>query len=152
MRHKRAVPIFLCFVLIAAAPIVGACWVHYELQRRLEMKIEGKFIPMPFAPVFYLKDSHFEWNGKVRFESGDLKIQYNPFFLLAGGGIHVRLEGKNLQVRLLGDWAKMQGVEQAAIENLEADFSLGKKGLSEVYFVDVRSRAFQFKLKKSDNK
>ena len=151
MSQKSGVAVLLFAVMLCSAPIPGAFWVRRQLQHRLDIKIEGNFIPMPFVPVFYLKDAHFEWRGRLRFENGDLKVCYNPFSFFAGRGIRIQLKGKKLDVRLLGDWAKMQGVEQASIEKLEADFSLGKKGLSEIYSVDVQSKAFQFRLKKSEN-
>ena len=123
--------------------------VFRRLEKKLDIQIQGGFAPVMFAPVFYLKKARFEWNRKVRFENGDLKAEYNPFSFFSPEGMRIRLSGKNLDVRLLGDWAAMQGVEQAHLEKLEADFSLGRKGLNEIYYLQVESNAFRFHIEKS---
>ena len=149
---KNIFLLILIVFLLAVFPLAGSLAVCKHLEHRLDIKIQGQFAPGLFTPAFYLKNARFEWNGKVRFENGDLKVEYNPFSFLMPEGLRVRLTGKNLQVRLLGDWAKMQGVEKADLEKFEADFSLGRKGLNEIYCVEVESKAFQFHLRKSENK
>ena len=139
-------------LFLATLPLIASWSVCQRLENRLNIQIEGRFVPVLFAPVFYLKDTQFEWNRKVRFEKGDLKVAYEPLSLLSREGLRVRLSGKDLKIRLLGDWARMQGVENADLEKFRADFSLGRKGLNEIYCVEAESKAFQFHLEKSENK
>lgn len=151
----RMQKIFLSAVVLvlflAGLPVLGSWSVYKRLESRLDLKIQGRFSPRIFASAFDLNNAQFEWNGKVLFEKGDLKVEYNPFSFFLPQGLRVRLTGKNLQVRLLGDWAKMQGVEKADLQKFEADFSLGRKGLNEIYCVEVQSQVFQFQLKKSED-
>ncbi len=140
----------IAFIFLAGLPVLTSWGIYKHLENRLEIKIRGQFLPVPFAPVFYLKNAQFQWNGKVHFENGHLKVSYNPFSFLSSRGVRVRLTGGGLQVQLLGDWAKMQGVEKAALERFKAEFSVGANGINEIYCVEVQSPAFQFNLKETD--
>lgn len=147
---QRKIPaVFLIVLLFAGLPPAASWIVFKRLEKRLDLQIKGRFAPVIFAPVFYLKKARFEWNGKVRFENGDLKADYDLFSFFSPQGVRVRLSGKNLDVRLLGDWAMMQGVEQAHLEKFEVDFSLGRKGLNEIYYLQVDSNVFRFHMEKS---
>src|SRR5262245_38611857 len=101
---------FLVAVLAFAAPLAGGLKIRRALQTRLELVMSGKFVPAPFAPSFRLKDAAFEWRGKVRLDSGDLLVHYDPAALLRNT-LKLRLSGTGLEIRLLDDWAKSQGVE-----------------------------------------
>ena len=147
--QKKIVFGVILFLLLIDLPVIGSWLVYRRIQNRLDLKIQGQFVSRIFVPVFYVRNASFEWNGKVRFEHGDLQVNYRPFSFLSPAGLRIHLSGENLQVRLLGDWAKMEGVENADLEKFDADFSLGRKGLNEIYWVQVESRAFQFHLKKS---
>lgn len=149
---RKKAPVFLLVLILFVALPPAANWAVFKrLEKRLDLRIEGRFAPVPFAPVFYLKNTRFEWKGKVFFENGDLKVDYRPLSFFSSEGMRTRLSGKNLDVRLLGDWAMMQGVEKAHLEKFDADFSLGRKGLNEIYYLQVESDVFQFHIKKSAN-
>ncbi len=143
--------ILLIALFLAVLPPAGSWMVCKRLEKRLDVKIEGDFVPAMLLPVFYLKNTRFEWKGKVRFEKGDLRVAYEPLSFFSRKGVRIRLSGKDLEMRLLGDWATMQGVEKTHLEKFEADFSVGAKGLNEIYYSEAQSKAFQFHIKKSEN-
>ncbi len=144
-------PILFLVLFLAALLPAGSWLVFKRLEKRLDVKIQAHFSPAIFSPVFYLKNAHFEWKGKVRFEKGDLKVAYEPFSFFSREGLRIRLSGENLEMRLLGDWAAMQGVEHARVEKFGADFSVGAKGLNEIYYAEAHSSAFQFHIEKREN-
>ena len=148
--QRKILPCFFLLLVLSGLPVLGSRIVYGVIQHRLKIKMEGRFVPQIAKTSFYLKDAYFQWEDKVRFENGDLRVDYSPVSFLNPNGLRIRLSGKNLQVHLLGDWAKMEGVERATLEKFNADFSLGRKGLNEIYWVQVDSRAFQFQLKKSE--
>jgi len=45
----------------------------------------------------------------------------------------------------------MQGVEDAVLEHFEGDVAIGSEGIREIYLIEAKSSAFQFRIKKSEN-
>src|SRR3990167_3298335 len=96
--------ILLAAVLLPVAlPPVGGWMIRERLEKRLDIKIKGNFVPAMFSTVFYLKNARFEWKGKVRFEKGDLRVAYELLSFFSNRGVRIRLSGKDLEMRLLGD-------------------------------------------------
>ena len=141
----------LAFLLVLSLlPPLASFWVREEMSRRTKIKIQGRFEPLFFLPVFYLKDVHLEWSGKVAAHSGDLRIEFDPFFFLRPD-LRVKLSSQNLSVTFLGDWAKNQGVRSTELKVFEADLALGREGIREIYSLEARSPEFQFHLEKSED-
>ncbi len=145
--------LFLALVLLAGAvvlPAAGDLKVRRELEKRLQIKLEGKIMPGFFTPSFHVRDARFEWEDKVKLLSGDLIFDYDPAFLLGKESLRIRCRARNCQARLLGSWADMQGVGDLAITRLDADLTLDRSGLREVNAILVDSPAFQFHMEKTE--
>jgi hypothetical protein len=139
----KGLAVYLAFQLLAGF------WVGREIPRRLDLKVTGTFLPLPFWPGFYSPRAGLEWKNKVTLLSGNLKIDYNLFPLLWRRSIRIKISGKNISARLQGEWARMQGVENIAIDRLDADIEVAPKGLGEIYRVIAQSPTFQFRIEKT---
>lgn len=126
-----------------------AFWVSYEIPRRLNLKVDGIFLPLVVWPGYYSPNARLEWKNKVTLLSGNLKIDYNLVPLLLRRSIRIKVSGKNISARLQGDWARMQGVENISIDDLIADIEVAPHGLGEIYKVKAHSPSFQFRIEKS---
>lgn len=140
----------IAVVLWVAVAVVSGFVVFHQIQKRLDLQIEAKFVPSFLLPGFDLKNVRFQWEGHVEFLSGDVRVQYDPLSLLFGKQIRIRVRSESSSVRLIGDWARMQGVEKARVDRLDAEVGLGRKGIREIYGVELESPEFQFHVRKSD--
>src|SRR3989344_1159700 len=127
---------FLIIILLICAtllpPVLG--WVVWrDLGHRMKMKISGRYTPAFFVPSFEIRNVHFEWDEKVKLLSGNVRVTYDPLSYVFKNAFRLRLSGENLSAKLLGEWAQMEGVQDATLKHFHADFLLGKKGLEEIY-------------------
>ena len=130
--------------------LISTATVHRELEHRMHLKFEGILIPAVFQPAYTLKEAHFLWEDKVLVQSGDLKIQYDPFFFIKGTTLRVRISSTLISAELLGEWQKLQGVRQIHAQRFVADLDFNKKGIEDIYYLDLLSPEFQFRIKKSE--
>lgn len=137
-------------VAAAAVPAVGGLAVSHLIQRRLDLKVEGIFVPIPFFPAFYLRDARFHWKDRVELLSGDLKVDYDPASFVAGRILRVRLSGNHLEIRLLGRWAELEDTEHAQVDQFHAGLGFGPQGLEEIDSVRLQSPTFQFQIRKTE--
>jgi hypothetical protein len=153
VKKSRVPLIFLLaglLIFLAAAPAVGGWVIKKRIERRLDLKMTGDYTPALFRPVFYLHNVTFEWRDRIKFLSGNLEVRYNPVDLFSGSKLRVKLSGKDFDIELLKDWAKVQGVENAAVDVFYADLEFDSRGLREIHAVDVQSKMFQFKIASSE--
>ena len=142
---KYLIFIFLIFLFQTAT----AFWVKNQIQNQMHTEIRAKCIPFFILPSLYLRDLRFKWHDKIEFLSGDLKVDYSLIPFLEPR-LRLKLKGKNLAVRLLGEWARMEGVQSVNLEHLDADLEFRGGVLAEVHSIDARSPSFQFQIKKSE--
>ena len=81
--------------------------------------------------------------------SGELKVRYT-LWPVSPGKIRLTLASSNLQIELLGDWARSQGVSVASLNKFETIFDLGERGIEEVETLEARGPQFQFLIKESE--
>lgn len=137
---------FFSVILVMAGFILSSgLWVAFAIQHRLKLEVHGSYLPVPFFPAFYLRDANFSWKGKVTLVSGNLKVHYSPVALLLGR-VRTQISGKDLRIRLEGDWAQMQQVESVTLKKFEADLEIGPEGVREIYLLDAYSPEFQFRI------
>lgn len=142
-------PVLLSLLILLSLQWGASIWIQQEIQKRLEIRLTGNFWPLPLLPSVVGDPAGLEWKNRVTILSGKLKIDYNVFPLLFQNSIRIQITGKNLQARLFGDWAKLQGVENIQIDHLDADLEIVKKGLGEVYEVHAESPSFHFVIEKN---
>lgn len=150
MKSKWAKLLAIALVIVLVWPLLCGVWVKNRIERRMKMPIKGTYVPVFFAPTFYLRNAEFEMRGKVRLVSGHLKVDYNPLTMILGDVVRVRLTSDKIQVQLLGAWQDLQGVQDALVDHFEAEVGIGPKGLAEIYAVDIKSQSFQFQIKNSE--
>lgn len=143
--------LFLALGIAGSAPWWLGGLARKAVERSLEIRLEGTLEPVFLKPAFHLRGAGFTWNGRVRLISGDLSVSYDPFFLLKRGNLRVKISGEALQIRLEGDWARLQGVTDAKLDRLTADLGLDRSGVREIYEIDAKSSQFQFQILKSEN-
>jgi hypothetical protein len=151
MRTKKMAWIILAGVLAGAAiPPVSGWIVFKEIQHRLKFKVAGRFCPSYFFAGFFVEDASFVWEDRVELLSGSVKVEYNPVSVFTGELLRVKITSRGAQVRLIGEWSRTQGVGRAAIDFVNAELGLGRKGIREIDAVDVRSPAFRFEIKNAE--
>lgn len=136
-------------VFFAAAWLffVGAeYWVFDQIQRRIEVRISGTWVPSLWKPSFTVKQAAFEWKDRVRFLSGDVKVDYDPWDLWARRNFRIRLLSENAAIQFLGEWGQLQGGEKMTVDKLFADIALDTQGLKEIYAAEVKSPSYQFQI------
>jgi hypothetical protein len=148
MKRKVFVAGLVILGLMASSGAVEI-WVCHEIQARLHIKIEGKYDPMFFRPAFRIRDARFTWRQKVELLSGDLNVRYDLLKLVSSNQIRVRLSGRDLKVKLLGSWSKIQGIENAVIRNLDTGIAIGPGGLEKIDYLELDSDEFQFRIHES---
>lgn len=141
---------FFVFSFLIIFPVGSSFFVRMKLEHLLKAEVKGNFVPVPGVPTFYFKNADFEWEHKVKFVSGDLKVEYDLFSLLRRS-LRIKISGKYLQIKLLGDWAAMEGVQDATLDSLYADLEFDQHGIRELNQVEAKSPKFQFHVKKSEN-
>ena len=150
MRRKITTALFFLLVLAVFGPAVAGFWVRSKIEHCLKTQIAGTYVPRWFRPSFTLRNVRFEWKQKVEFVSGDLRVDYRPWSLISGGPLRVRLSSGKLGVRLKGEWARLEGVEDLSLDRFEADLGFGREGIREIYGVEALSPRFQFHIKNSE--
>lgn len=148
---RRILKFVLGFFLFAAVifPLAGF-WVRREVERRMKVEIGGTYVPVPFAPSFYLRDSRFKWDEKVKLISGDLKVDFNPLSIFLGGLLEIQLTSSGPEIELLGEWAELQGVRRLRLDHVKAHLGLAAGGVREIYSLHAASPVFQFHIQKSE--
>ena len=142
--------LFLAAALGFLPPTLGGWIVQAKIQNRIQLKIKGTYLPIPFSSVFYLRNAQFSWDDRIQLLAGHLKVSYD-FRSLAGRKLRVRLSSRDLNIRLLGGWAEMEGVGDAHVRRFYADLGFGPKGIEEIFEAEVDSPAFQFRIQKTEN-
>ena len=124
--------------------------VYHELQSRLKIRMGGSYVPAVFIPSFEVRHGTFVWEDRVQLVDGNFKVTFDPLTLFSRQGIRIILTGTTSRIKLLGGWARQEGIENATVDTLLADITLGRRGLTGINEVDVRSQSFQFSLKNAD--
>ncbi len=147
----RTAVYFLTAAMLAWGIIAaGAGWmVNQRLMHRLKIEGSAEYRPEWFRPSYELRNAQVVWRERVKILSGSVRVEYDLLSVL-GGVLRVRISGRGVQARLLGEWAKIQGVEETPVESFYAQLGVGREGLRAVEEVDVRSPAFQFRIRKSE--
>lgn len=151
-RASQVLLVFLILILAALAPPAAGLWVHHEIQHRMKFRIEGKVVPDFFRSSYSIENARFLWERRVSLRSGRLKVAYDLGTYLRSGILRVRLSSPDLHLELLGSWAKLQGASDVRAAKFEADLGIGREGLEEIFFIEIESPAFQFRIRNSDNK
>ena len=147
------VAVVLALVLLSGLLSVGInYWVYQDIQKRLEIKANGRYIPSVFVPSFRLENATFNWEDKVRLVEGSIKVRFDLMPLLSGRGIRIVAESTGAKIKFLGSWALQEGIEDATVDTLYADVILGRRGLAGINTIEARSPSFQFSLKNVDKK
>lgn len=146
---RREFGAFKLVVVFAAALVVlqaaAGLFIRGELERRLKIKIEGRYEPSFLQPQFYLRDARFELKKKFRVSAGDLEVRYNPL-PLGPSPLHVWLKGVGLKLQLLDSWAEMQGTnKEVLVTRFEAELQLSGKNLM-LHSIHLESPAFEFNI------
>ncbi len=142
---KKTLSVLTAVALIAGLLMSSGVWVAFAIQHRLKLNVHGTYLPVPFVPAFYVRGANFSWREKVTLVSGNLKVHYSPIALLAGR-VRTKISGQNLRIRLEGDWARMQQVEDVTLKTFKADLEIGPGGIREIYLLDAYSPEFQFRI------
>jgi hypothetical protein len=134
-------------ILLTGLANVGAgVFVLKRLERKAEAPIQGTFLPDLFRPSFTVKNSKLDWQGRFQILKGTFYVQYDPLFLLPGRKFRTQIQGENLEVRLLGELAKSQGLQEVQIDRVEADLAFVRKGAPEILYFDIDSPQLQIHL------
>ena len=149
---KRIVWVLAACLVLSALSLGLNFWVYHELQARLKIRMEGKYIPSVFFPSFEVKHGTFSWEDRVQLVDGNFNVTFDPLTLIAQRGIRIILTSHASKIKFLGSWALQQGVEDATVDFLVADIILGRKGLAGINEVEVQSQSFKFSLKNADKK
>lgn len=149
---KKIVSLVLFIIFLSLVSSGVNFGVYKEIQKRLSVQIEGRYIPNFFTPSFELRKGSFIWESKLQLIEGDFKVTFDPISLLTSQGIRIIVTSGGSRVKLLGDWAIQEGIEDAVVDSLVADIVLGRRGLASVNEVEVASKSFQFSLKNADKK
>ena len=140
--------LFLAWGILLTALINAGVgfWALKRLEKNAGTTIRGIFLPHLIRPAFTLKNSQVSWRARFRVDSGDLRVQYDPLSVFSGGKLRVRVQGTDLRVHLLGEWAVSQGVSEVRVDSIDADFALPERGAPEIFRFDVNSPELQFNL------
>lgn len=143
----------LTVILIAALFSLGVnFWVFKEVQKRLKIRVQGRYIPTVYAPSFRIEHGSFNWEDKVRLVDGNVEIGFDFSTLLSQQGIRIVAKSSGARIKFLGDWALQEGIEEAAVEMLYADVILGRRGIAGINQIQVKSPSFQFSLQNVEKK
>lgn len=148
---KNILTVLVMAVILGLLSLGVNFWVYHELQRRLDIRFEGKYRPALFIPSFTLERGVFSWKDRVELLEGNFKVTFDPLTLVSHQGLRIIVESRGIKIRLLGSWALQQGIEEATVDLLVADVVLGRRGLSGINEVEVVSKSFQFSLKNADS-
>jgi hypothetical protein len=149
---RQVVRAFAIFLGLGAMSLGLNFWVYHELQARLKIRMGGEYIPAIFVPSFEVKKGTFVWEDRVQLVDGNFKVTFDPLTLVSQRGIRIILTSKASRIKFLGSWALQEGIENATVDTLLADIILGRRGLTGINEVDVRSQSFQFSLKNADKR
>lgn len=138
----------VAFGIIAAGLSLGVnYWVFREVQKRLKVRVEGRYVPSVFLSSFRLEKATFNWEDRVRLVDGSIEVGFDPKTLFSNRGIRIIVKSRNARVKLLGSWAQQEGVEDATVDTLLADIVLGRKRITGINEIVATSKSFQFSLK-----
>ncbi|HOE68106.1 MAG: hypothetical protein BWY49_01313 [Candidatus Omnitrophica bacterium ADurb.Bin314] len=122
-------------------------FVFCELQKRLEVRVTGRFVPAVFVTAFRVKNASFSWEDRVRVARGEIRIGYDPLTIFSEQGIRIVAENSGADIELLGRWAEQQGVGSAKLDYLHADITLGHRKVTAIHAIEARSPSFHFSIK-----
>ena len=138
-------------LVIAGAASLGVnFWVYKDIQKRLEIKVDGRYIPSLLTPSFRVENGTFNWEDKVRLVDGSIKVRFDLTPLFTKKGIRIIAESPGAKIKFLGNWALQEGIEDATVDTLYADVLLGRRGLAGINTIEANSPSFQFSLKNVD--
>lgn len=145
----RWVPLLIGVIIGIVLINIG---VSLSVLKRLEKKagtpIRGIFLPHLFHPSFTLKDSRLNWQGQFQILSGTFRVRYDPWFFFRAQRLRTQIEGWDVAVQFSGELAQSQGLGEALIDHVQADFAFSGKRTPEIFLLDVRSPQLQFHLMK----
>lgn len=141
------------FLLIVTLLGIGFNFLVYQdIQKRLGIQLKGQYVPVFLLPKFEFRQGSFIWKNKVQLVQGDFELTFDPLTVLSRGGIRLIVTSQNSELKLLGDWALQGSGEKMTVDTLFADIVLGRRGLTAINQIEVKSKAFQFSLKDVDKK
>lgn len=139
------------FLVLILGLSFGADYIAYnQIQKQLPFKIHGKIAPKWLQSSFIVEDIHFQWQDRVQLMPGDLEITYDPLTVFKEDA-RLKLEGHNLQITLLGDWAKLQDASNIQLKRFFADLGLNREGVTEIYGIEAIGPQFQFVIQPSES-
>lgn len=147
---RKLVAVLVTGVLLAVLSLGVNYWAYTELQKRLEVRIVGQYVPAIFIPSFELRRGSFSWEDRVQLVDGNFKVTFDPLTLVSQQGLRIIVSSHDSKIKFLGSWALQQGVETATVDSMMADVVLGRRGLSGINEVEVMSKSFQFSLRNAD--
>lgn len=150
MSKKKGILVSFCvFLLVSGGLSFGInAWVYSEVQKRLDIKIGGNYVPAIFLPSFTVKNANFLWKDKVKLVTGDLEASFNIFSVVSDKGVRIKIKSQNCDIKFVGKWANLQGVEDVLLKDFFADIAIDFNGISEIYQISAMSPEFQFSIKK----
>ena len=141
----RFVPFALLFFIFFS---IGVKYVvFWDLQKRIDLKIQGFLQPSIVQSSFQIHQASFVWKDKVKFLSGDLDLRYDLAYFLRYGKWHIQILSKNAVIYLLGDWAKIQGRGEVPLTKLRADLVFDQKKILDINNLEAYSPTFHFSIK-----
>lgn len=151
MRRKWVICFVVALLSVLLLPMVASYWVRGLLEQSLKTEIHARVLPVPATTQFFLKDASLDWGEKVKLVSGDLKVTYFPLRLLRGEPLVVEIYGENLNVVLLGEWAKEYNVEQVMFRVVDFKFALGEQGFQRIYRFKADSPIIKLSIEESSS-
>ena len=149
---KRIALVLAVFLGLSAVSLGLNFWVYHEIQSRLKIRMSGTYVPAIFIPSFEVRRGTFIWEDRVQLVDGNFKVTFDPLTLVSQRGIRIILTSKTSKIKFLGSWALQEGIENATVDFMIADITLGRRGLAGINEVEVRSQSFQFSLKNADKR
>ena len=144
----------VCFVAIIVLILMAGVFtaglnycVYHEIQKRLEIRITGDFVPGVFQTSFAVRRGSFSWEDKVRLLEGNVDVWFDIRTLFSEKGIRIVVESSDARIKFLGSWAIQEGIEDATVEFLRTDVVLGRRQLTMINGIEARSPSFQFSVR-----
>lgn len=119
--------------------------VFTMLRGDFEGRLKGSFEPVLFRNAFIVKGVHWNMPGKVRVDSGTVRVRYFPLSFLKGDGFRLVITGEKLPVELssaiLGE-----NIKKITLERVNADIKLQDGEIQEIYNLEVVSPELNLKI------
>lgn len=118
--------------------------LRLEKQLGVELKKRPLFLFEPGRIV--LPEASFEYQGRFEVRSGWVEIRYAAGWVIGFQGT-VEINGKNLQVVMGRDFARLVGRDRVFIDHVSVEFAVTKEQGMEINSFEVQSKEIQFQIK-----